>query len=395
MRRDGVSLEEIEGRIKRLQGHLKAQSIGWALLVQQADRYYFTGTAQSGFVAIPAEGEPLLFIRKDVERARLESPLPVIALASMRTLAADIAAKWGDMPAPMGLELDTVPAAQYLRFQKLFAGAEIKDASHAVMLTRAIKSPWEIEATRKAGDMVAKAVAMVPQIMYGGMREIELAAAVEFEMRKRGHGGFTMMRAFNQQLHYGHVYAGATAASAGGFDFPSIGWGMSPAVAQGASERIIKRDEPIVVDLVGNYDGYLCDQTRVFVLGSLGEPFNGAFEAAVDIQTKVAHAAKPGVKASELYSLAVEMASETPYGDHFLGEVDSVSFVGHGIGLEIDEYPFLAKGFDLELQEGMVFALEPKFTFKDKGAVGIEDTYVVTSEGGERLSSSPQQVVTI
>jgi Xaa-Pro aminopeptidase len=370
-------------------------SIGWTLLVQLADRYYFTGTAQNGFVAIPAQGEPLVFIRKDVERAREESPLPTIALASMRTLAADIEKKWGSMPAPMGLEMDTLPAAQYLRFQKMFGAAEIKDVSRAIMLTRAVKSPWELEAIKKAAEMVALAVVRVPQVMYAGMREIELAAAVEFEMRSQGHGGFTPMRAFNQRLHYGHVYAGATAASASGFDMPTTGWGISPAIAQGASDRIIKRDEPIVVDLVGSFDGYMCDQTRIFVLGALDETFTGAFNAAVEIETAVAAAAKPGVKASDLYQLALDMAADTPYGNHFMGEVGPVSFVGHGIGLEVDEYPFLAKGFDLELEEGMVFALEPKFTFKGKGAVGIEDTYVVTSEGTERITTSPQQIVTI
>lgn len=396
MRREGVSAEEINGRIERFQQRLKEQSIGWALLVQLSDRFYFSGTAQNGFVAIPAEGEPLLFIRKDISRAREESPLPVIELASMRTLADEIKGKWGELPAPLGLELDTLPAEQYLRFMKIFGVDEVKDVSHAIKLTRAVKSAWEIEAISAAAAQVAKAVAAVPQLMHAGMREIELAAAVEFELRNLGHGGFTPMRGFNQRLHYGHVYAGATAARAGGFDFPTIGAGLSAAVAQGASDRIIKRDEPIVVDLVGHYDGYLCDQTRTFVLGSLGEPFTGAFEAALEIQKVVAEAAKPGVKSSELYELALRYASKTPYADNFLGEVGKVSFVGHGIGLEVDEYPFIAKGFDLELEPGMVFALEPKFTFKDKGAVGVEDTFVVRERGGaERLTISPQQVMTI
>jgi Xaa-Pro aminopeptidase len=129
----------------------------------------------------------------------------------------------------------------------------------------------------------------------------------------------------------------------------------------------------------------------MFSVGCPRPPFEAVFEAARDIQRAVAEAARPGVKASRLYEIALEHAARTPFADHFLGDADKVSFVGHGIGLEVDEYPFLARGFDMPLAEGMVFALEPKFIFRGLGVAGIEDTYVVRSDGVERLTVSPRE----
>lgn len=203
------------------------------------------------------------------------------------------------------------------------------------------------------------------------------------------------MRAFNQRLHYGHVFAGATAATPGGYDMPTVGMGLSAAVGQGPSKRTIQRGEPVVVDLVGHYNGYLADQTRLFSIGPIDPFYLEAFEAAKTIEHAVAAAAKPGTSAGDLYELALKTAHETGFAKHFMGEEYKVTFVGHGIGLEVDEYPFLAKGFDLSLKEGMVFALEPKFIFKGRAAIGIEDTYVVEPQGARRLTVSEQKAVVV
>jgi Xaa-Pro aminopeptidase len=378
-------------RVERFQRLLAARGMGGALLAQVTDRYYFSGTSQMGWLFVPASGDPLLLVRKDVERARRESPLLVEPLDSMRDLRRAVEAKYGVVPQPLGLEMDVLPVLQKDRFAGLFSGVTFADASQAVMLTRAVKSEAEVEAVRRAARIVGQAVARVPEWLRPGVAEIELAAEVEHAMRLAGHGGFMPMRGFNQRLFYGHIFAGATAAEPSGFDAPTGGMGLSPAVAQGSSRRAVETGEPVVVDLVGHWGGYLCDQTRMFSVGRPNEPFEAVFEAALDLQRAVAEAARPGVKASRLYEIALEKAAKTPFADHFLGDGDKVSFVGHGIGLEVDEYPFLARGFDMPLEEGMVFALEPKFIFRGLGVAGIEDTYVVRGDGVERLTVSPQE----
>ncbi|MBI5016860.1 MAG: aminopeptidase P family protein [Deltaproteobacteria bacterium] len=387
--------EELRSRTRRFQGHLREQGLGGAVLVQNVDRYYFSGTMQMGHVVVPADGDPLILIRRDPRRAAAESPLAVEPLESVRDVAARVRDRLGDIPSPLGLERDVLPAAQLDRLQSLFPGVPFGDASRALLLTRAIKSPAEIEAVRRAGRLVAEAVAEVPRFLREGVTELELSALIEFELRRRGHGGLIRTRGFNQEMFYGHVFAGATAAAVSFLDAPTGGAGLGPALPYGPSPRPIGRGEPVSVDLVGNVQGYLADQTRVFALGRVEEVFAEAFEAALAVHEAVLAEARPGVPASRLYDVALQAAAETPFAAHFLGERHKVGFVGHGIGLEVDEYPFLARGFDLPLAEGMVFALEPKFIFEGRGVVGVEDTFAITAEGVERLTTSPQELMVV
>lgn len=383
---------EIESRVRCFQGHLRAQGLAGALLVQNVDRYYFTGTMQGGHVLVPADGEPLILIRKDPERAALESPLPIEPVASVRDVPERIRSRLGEIPSPLGLELDVLPYSQFDRLKAMLPSVEFGDASRAVLMTRAVKSAGEVEAIRLAARIVAEALETVPRHLSAGVSEIEFAARLEQEMRRRGHGGFTRMRGFNQEMFFGHVFGGASAATPSFPDAPTGGLGLGPALPQGPSRRALEPGDPVVADLVGNFQGYLSDQTRVFSLGPPREPFAEAFEAALAVQRAVVAAVRPGASAASLYEIALEAAASTPFGGHFLGQRHKVSFVGHGIGLEVDEYPFLARGFDLPLEEGMVFAVEPKFIFEGRGVVGVEDTFVVTAAGAHRLTPSPQEL---
>jgi len=390
-----VSAEEVRGRVRRLQGRLREEGLPAALLLQNVDRYYFSGTMQGGYVLVPETGDPLILARRDPERATAESPLPVEALVSVRDLADRIRDRLGEVPSPLGLELDVLPAAQVERLSGLLPGAAFRDASGAIARTRAVKSPWEVARIREAARVVAEVVETVPRHLAPGVTELELSARLEAELRLRGHGGLTRMRGFNQEMFYGHVMAGAAAATPTFLDAPTGGLGVAPALPHGASARPILPGDPVVVDLVGNCAGYLSDQTRVFSLGPPAEPFADAFAAALAVERAVVDAARPGVPASRLYQVALDAAADTPYASHFMGDAQRVTFVGHGIGLEVDELPFLARGFELPLEEGMVFALEPKFVFHGRGVVGVEDTFLVTRSGVERLTPSPRVLSTV
>ncbi|WP_025321556.1 M24 family metallopeptidase [Deferrisoma camini] len=389
---DRSYLEEIRARVARLQAGMKRQGLGGALLVQNASRYWASGTMQAGAVVVPAGGDPVVFVRKDLDRARRESPCRVEGLASLRDLPARVREVLGGVPEPLGLEWDVLPVNQARRFQGLFEGVDLADVSGALALARAVKTPWEHRAIAEAARVVAEAVARVPELLRPGIPEIELAAAVEYELRRRGHGGLLRMRGFNQEIFYGHVMAGPTAAEPSFLDAPTGGAGLGPALAQGPSTRAIGPGEPVTVDLVGNHQGYLCDQTRIFCLGRPPRQVAEAFEAACAVQDAVIETARPGATGDELYRVARRAAEATPFADTFLGHRNPVSFVGHGIGLEVDEPPFLARGFRVPLEEGMVFALEPKFVIPGVGAVGVEDTFRVTATGVERITLSPREL---
>jgi Xaa-Pro dipeptidase len=383
---------EVLARIHRFQRYLREDGIGAAVLVQNVDRFYFTGTMQAGFVVVPHAGEALLCVRRDPERAAAESPLPVRTLASVRELPAQVREALGEIPSPLGLETDVLPVTQAERIRALFPGVDVVSATRALMMTRAIKSPHEIAHIRQAARTVAEVVERVPEILVDGMPEVELAARIEWELRQRGHGGFTRMRGFNQEMFFGHVMAGRSAAAPTFLDAPTGGEGLGPALPQGAGSRPIRKGDPVVVDLVGNCQGYLCDQTRTFSLGPAPRLLIEAHRATLRIMHQVIEEARPGAPAGSLFETARAAAGATPFADQFLGDRHKVSFVGHGIGLEVDEYPFLASGFEIPLEAGMVFALEPKLIFPDWGVVGVEDTFLVTDAGVERLTLSPHSL---
>jgi len=378
--------------MRAFQEGLRADGLAGAVVVQTTDLYYLAGTAQSAHLVVPADGEPTLFVRKTLSRARGESPLERIEpLRSLRELPDALGAA-GVPSGCIGFELDVLPAARYLDYVRRLESYQIGDCSPAVRRVRTRKSAWELARIRCAADMLSRVGECVADVLREGMTEIELAAEVERFLRREGHQGVLRMRSFNGDVHYGTIVAGPSAAVPGGTDTPIVGPGPNAAVAKGASWRQIGRGEPVLVDLVGSWDGYVADQTRTFSLGPLSAEFKEAYEAADAILLRVAAEARPGVPASRLYELAQKLAGKR--AGNFMGAGEErVSFVGHGFGLEIDEPPFLARGYDEPLEEGMVFALEPKFVFPGRGAVGIEDSYAVTAGGVEKLTSAPEELV--
>jgi Xaa-Pro aminopeptidase len=224
-----------------------------------------------------------------------------------------------------------------------------------------------------------------------GITELELTGAVDAVARKYGHAGCLRVRAFNQDLYYLHLLSGDNTQPSY-FNGSVGGRGVGPAYAQGACDKLICRDEPILVDYNFVFEGYMMDQTRVFCLGQLPERLAVAHTVAVNIIRKIENEAGPGLPWGEIYHWSVEMARASGFGAHFLGFPEQEAFVGHGIGIELDELPVLGRGFAAPLEEGMIFAVEPKFVFPE-GAVGLENTYVVTPNGLEKLTVYEEDVI--
>jgi Xaa-Pro dipeptidase len=382
---------EIEARIARFQAALREAGLDAALVVQETDLVYLAGTGQSAHLVVPAEGEPALLVRKTFERAREESPLArVEPLRSLGDLPGALAS-CGVEGGRLGLELDVLPAASYLRYARRLDGFELADCSGPLRRVRAVKSTWELQQIERAAEMLSHVHEWMARHARAGMTEMELAAEIERELRIAGHQGPIRFRAFNNELFYGSVLAGPSGAVPGSTETPIVGPGPNVAVSKGASQREIGPNEPILVDLAGAWEGYLADQTRTFSIGPLARHLVDAHEAAREILHRVAADALPGVTGAALYDRALELAGDL---EGFMGAgPERVTFVGHGFGLEIDELPLLARGWNHPLEAGMVFALEPKFVFPGEGAVGIENSYLVTEGGAERLTSAPEDLI--
>ena len=295
----------------------------------------------------------------------------------------------------MGRERGVLPANLYFRYDGLFPVA-LGDVSPLVRQVRAVKSEYEIELIRRAALMIDTVARSVAECLEEGITEIEFAGRLEAVARREGHPGLVRVRRFNQETFYGHLMAGPSAAVPTYMDAPLGGWGATPAYPQGAGWRRIGRGEPVVLDYGGCVEGYIADQTRIFSLGPLPDDLMAAYRAMRAIHDEVAAAARPGVACGELYELAARRAAEMGYGAHFGGYGENqVSFVGHCLGLELDETPVLARGVTTPLEEGMVFALEPKAVFPGRGVVGLENTFVVRGDGVEKLTVSDEDVVVV
>lgn len=388
---------ELDDRIEKLQQHLLREGIDGALILQNTDLFYFSGTIQQSHLYIPAQGPPLLMVRKNLQRAQEESPIAtILPLKSPKQLMTLIQENGLEPPAVMGMELDVLPTNLFFSYKRLFPAVDIRDISIPIRMVRAVKSAYELNLIRQAAAFSDQVAETVPSLLREGLTEIELAGMVEAQARRLGHQGIVRMRLWGAEMFYGHLMSGPAAAVPSYLASPTGGASVNAAVAQGPSFRKIRRHEPILFDYVFAWKGYISDHTRIFAIGRLPQELVDAHAHMLDLQERIKAMATPGTTAGDLYTAAVEIAVHKGVGAHFMGAgADRIRFIGHGVGLELDEFPFLAHGQTTELEEGMVIALEPKLVFPGKGVVGIENTHVVTRSGLDQLTRAEQQIVSI
>jgi Xaa-Pro aminopeptidase len=388
---------EIEARIAALQGALARRGLDAALILQKTDLFYFSGTIQQATLYVPAAGEPILMVNRSFERGRAESPIErVVPLPGPSRIPAILKAAGVKSPSALGFELDVLPVNLFRKYEELFPAAETADVSTEIRMIRAVKSAHEIELIREAARRSDQVAGRMPGLIRPGMTEIELAGRVEAEMRRLGHQGIVRMRLWGGELFYGHLLAGESGGVASYLASPTGGRGVGPAVAQGAGMRPIGRNEPIVLDYVFAFRGYISDHTRIFSLGPLPDELQRAHAAMLELQAEIARHAVPGAASGAIYDLALAWVQERGWAEYFMGATEErVRFVGHGVGLELDEFPFLNAGQALPLQAGMVVAVEPKLVFPGRGVVGIENTHVVTADGLEQLGRYPGEITVV
>jgi Xaa-Pro aminopeptidase len=384
---------ELYKRIRSFQEILQSHEIDYAIIIQNVNVYYFTGSIQKSYLIIPARNKPLFLVQKDPDRAKIESCLPVIDLQSMKQLPEIISSSGFKEKPKVGLEFDFLSLAMYEKLQKLLGPQNFVDISSDVLRIRARKSEYELEQIKRSGQICDHVFSSVSSYLQEGMSEVELSAVLQAEGRRTGHQGIMRMRGLNQELTNPHVLSGPSGAVSSFGDVPLCGCGMTPAVAQGASRRKIGRNEPVIIDYGGGYNGYITDETRTYVLGSMDSNLCNAYSLSLDILRFFEAEAHQGANGGDLFAGIERMVGKQNLLDHFMGYgKNKVSFVGHGIGLTLNELPVIAKNRDEVLETGMVIAVEPKFVFPGRGAVGVEADYIVGMEKAERVTGYPTEV---
>jgi Xaa-Pro dipeptidase len=394
MKKEITPAQEINNRISGMQKRIRASGMDCVFIVQRMDLYYFSGTAQNGYLYIPADGEPLLLIKKYLPRAKEETSIKnIISIDSVKEVPERIFDFYSSLPGIMGFEMDVMPVNDFNFFRTLFYAKEYRDASGLIHSQRMIKSAWEIEQIEKVTELSHKTFKYIEKELRPGLSEIEFAGMYETYSRRLGHQGRLRNRNYLAELYNWHILSGTSGGKLGLLDSPASGEGTSPSFPAGAGRKKIKKNEPIMIDIGFVYNGYHIDETRMFAIEKMPKKALSACQASIDIHNSVIEKARPGISIGELFDHAVVKADALGYKDTFLGPPDyKVTFIGHGVGLELVEPPIIARNRDNLLIPGMVFALEPKLVFENEFSAGIESMFTITETGSRILSKVPVSV---
>lgn len=380
---------DLQVKWDRIQQAMKKIQADACLLSVDVNLYYTTGRIFSGYFYLPAEGAPWFFVK----RPNGLSYHQVEYIRKPEQIAELFAARGISMPEKLLLEADELTYNDYIRLQSIFNPKETGNATALMRTLREIKTPWEISQFRISAEKHAKTYSEVPQCFRPGMTDLEFQYEIEKRMRQNGSIGIFRAFGANMDIFMGSILAGENAEAPSPFDFALGGNGMDASCPLGANGTVLKEGTAIMVDMAGNYTPYMTDMTRVFSVGKLTEEAYRAHQTALTIQSEIENIARPGVVCSELYNIAARIAEKEGFAANFMGTKQQAKFVGHGIGIQINELPVLTPRSKEALQPDMVFALEPKFVIPGVGAVGIENSFLVTENGIEKLTHFEEEII--
>lgn len=297
-------------------------------------------------------------------------------------------------PATLALEGDELSFREYNRLAACFPDSRILPvATQLIHKARTVKSLLELDILRRTGQAHTKAYNRIPSLFRSGMTDVELSIEIEHAMRQEGMLGQIRIFGQSMELFMGSLLAGDNAGAPSPYDFALGGAGQDPSLPVGANGTPLTEGHSLMVDIGGNLNGYLSDMSRVYSVGTLPDYAYSAHQACLDVQKAFEQNARPGVIAQDLYHMALDIITKAGFADYFMGTVQKAGFIGHGIGLELNEQPIFAPRSKTRLESGMVFALEPKIVLPGIGPVGIENSWIVNQDSLERITLCPDQII--
>jgi Xaa-Pro dipeptidase len=388
---------ELQSRMQRFRSLMNKQNLDWqyAVIFSKINQYYFTGTMQEGMLWIPRESEPVFWVRRSYDRAKDESEFPIIKpMEGFRDAASGIQLSSDTVY----IETEIIPLAFLQRFQKYFPFKNIRPLDLQIASVRAVKSKYELNYMIESGKIHQRILEeLVPSILHEGMSEAELTGELYRLMINEGHHGIARFGMFDTEVGIGHIAFGVSSIYPISFNGPGGNYGMGPSVPIiGSRTHKLKKGDLVFIDIGCGVNGYHTDKTTTYMFGKpIDKTAIKEHYACVEIQDRIAEQLKPGAVPSVIYDNI--MTSLSPeFLKNFMGFGNrQVKFLGHGIGLTIDEIPVIAKGFDEPLVEGIVFAVEPKKGIENVGMVGIENTFLVTKDGGKCITGNNKGLIEV
>ena len=380
---------ELKLRRDKIRVLMAQQEIDAALITCNVNLIYTYGRVVSGYLYLPLNAPARLFIKRP-NNIEGEHIYPIRKPEQLTDLLKECGLP---LPTKLMLEGDELSYTEYTRLAACFPETTVVNGTPIIRKARSIKTDIEIEMFRRSGAAHAKAYERIPSVYQPEMTDRQLSIEIERLMRLEGCLG--IFRTFGQsmEIFMGSLLAGDNATAPTPYDFALGGEGLDPSIPIGANGAMLQPGQSLMVDMGGNFNGYMGDMSRVFSIGKLSEEAYTAHQVCLDIQEKIASIARPGIPCEMLYNTAIEMVTQAGFADKFMGTGQQAKFIGHGIGLEINEAPVLAPRIKQELEPGMVFALEPKIVLPGVGPVGIENSWVVTNEGVEKLTNCNEEII--
>lgn len=382
-------LPELKRRRDKIRSLMAQQNIDAALIAYNVNLLYTCGQIINGYLYLPLNSPARIFVKRPNTLTgehihSIRKPEQITEILKEEGLPA---------PATIMLEGDELSFSEYNRLAAMFPEANVVNGTSIIRQARSVKTEMEIEMFRRAGVAHTKAYDKIPSVYREGMTDVELSIEIERLMRLEGNLGIFRVFGQSMEIFMGSLLVGNNAAEPSPFDFALGGKGIDPSVPVGTSGMEIKKGQSVMVDYGGNFNSYMCDMTRVFSVGRLPEEAYIAHQVCLDVQEAVTAMAKPGAICEDLYHAAIEVVTKAGFADYFMGIGQKAGFIGHGIGLEINEAPVLAPRVKMELEPGMIFALEPKIVLPEIGAIGIENSWAVNAEGVEKLTLCNEEIV--
>lgn len=381
-------------RLDGLTAQMRSAGISRALIRNNANIYWLTGRVARAYIYIDTALErPIYFVRRpshlhsghagQLHMVRKPEDIPGI-LASLGI----------DVSAEVALELGSISYAEASRLAACFGGTPSADLTPMVRRARAVKTAVEQDMLRRSGVKQTLIYDRIPHFYREGMTDLEFQIEIERASRLEGCLGQFRVAGDDMELFMGSVLTGENADSPSPYDFAMGGQGMDPSIPVGADGTVIRPGSPVMVDVNGNYTGYMTDMTRMYICGEASDKVTAAHRLSCDICRALAEMMTPGRPAAELYARALDMATAAGMADYFMGHRSHAGFVGHGVGIEVNELPVIAPRSRDILEAGNVIALEPKFVIPGIGAVGIENTYIVRADGpGEQITNAHEEIM--
>lgn len=380
--------QDLRIRIAKLQKAMQTGGHEACIVATSVNIFYLAGEIYNGYCYIPAEGKPLHFLKRtagfDFEN--------IIPIRKPEQISEELQKLNIPLPKNVLLEVDLLPYSECSRLMSVFSIEKAANASVLMRQVRMTKTDFEIEQVRLCARQHEAVYATIPSLFKRGMTDLELQIEIERQMRLHGSCGIFRSYGMNMDIFMGSILVGDNAQAASPFDF-ALGGRGSEILPLGASGEKIEEGMAIMVDMSGNYRPWMTDMSRVFSVGKTTELAYKAHEVSREISAKIEATAKPGTSCADIYNTAMEYVKKNNLEDYFMGTVQQAKFVGHGVGIEINEPPVLTPRSKEILEPNIVFALEPKFVIPAVGAVGIENTLLVAESSIEKLTIFEEVII--